>query len=256
MLHALHGRIANLPAHRLVIEADTDANELRVCGVVDECRFHFHKLRLTSTLITRPGEPGVRIVDEVTNLSGNPGQMELLYHVNFGPPLVEPGAKICAAVKQMMPPTLRAVPGLTQWDVYGEPTAGTAEEAYFFELLGDPTGSTRTLLRSAAGDRGVSLRFDVEQLPCFTLWKNAPAREDGFVTGLEPGVNFPNPRSFEERQGRVRDLVPGETARFELAIEAHGDRASVAAAETEIARVQAQQEPQIHKSPQAGWTMV
>ena len=46
MLHALHGRIANLPAHHLVVEADTEANELRVTGVVDECRFHFHKLRL------------------------------------------------------------------------------------------------------------------------------------------------------------------------------------------------------------------
>ena len=72
--YPLHGRIANLPAHRVVVEADAESGELAVTGVVDECRFHFHKLRLTSTLRTRPGEPGVRIIDEVTNLSGQPGR--------------------------------------------------------------------------------------------------------------------------------------------------------------------------------------
>jgi hypothetical protein len=256
MLHSLHGRIANLPAHRLVVEADTEANELRVTGVVDECRFHFHKLRLSSTLITRPGQPGVRIVDEVTNLSGNPGQMELLYHVNFGPPLLEPGSRLCAAVERLMPRDSAAVPGLDRWHIYGEPQAGAAEEAYFFQLLADSAGLTRTLLRNAAGDRGISLRFAVEQLPCFTLWKNAPAREDGFVTGLEPGVNFPNLRSFEERQGRVRSLAPSETVRFELAIEAHAGATSVARAEQQIAELQSRQAPQIHASPQTDWTLV
>ncbi len=91
--YPLHGRIANLPAHRLVVETDAESGELSVTGVVDECRFHFHKLRLTSTLRTRPGEPGVRLFDEVTNLSDAPGEMELIYHTNFGPPLLEPGAR-------------------------------------------------------------------------------------------------------------------------------------------------------------------
>ena len=139
-----------------------------------------------------------------------------------------------------MPRDAAAVPGLERWNIYGEPQAGAAEEAYFFRLLADSAGLTQTLLRNAAGDRGVSLRFAVEQLPCFTLWKNSPAREDGFVTGLEPGVNFPNPRSFEERQGRVRSLAPGETVRFELAIEAHASATSVSRAEQQIAELQSQ----------------
>jgi hypothetical protein len=255
LLHPVHGRIANLPAHRLVVEADAETGELSVTGVVDECRFHFHKLRLKSTLITRPGEPGVRIVDEVTNLSGNPGQMQLLYHINFGPPLLGPGARVSAAVRRMMPRDAGAVGGLSHWSRYGEPQAGAAEECYFFQLLGGADGRTRTLLHNAVGDRGVSLRFSTVQLPCFTLWKNSPAREDGYVTGLEPGANFPNPRSFEERQGRVRQLAPGETARFELAIEAHGDAQSVARAEAEIADLQAASAPEICKSPQPGWTV-
>ena len=74
--YPLHGRIANLPAHRLVVEADAESGELSVTGVVDECRFHFHKLRLTSTLRTRPGESGratIRRSDESFRRAGRNG---------------------------------------------------------------------------------------------------------------------------------------------------------------------------------------
>ena len=94
--HPLHGRIANRPAHWLSVECDPVAGEIRVTGVVDECRFHFQKLRLTSTIRMRADETRVDIVDEVTNLSGAAGEMQLLYHINFGPPLVEPGSRLLA----------------------------------------------------------------------------------------------------------------------------------------------------------------
>jgi galactose mutarotase-like enzyme len=251
--YPLHGRIANLPAHRVVVEADAESGEIAVTGVVDECRFHFHKLRLTSTLRTRPGEPGVRIIDEVTNLSASPGEMQLLYHTNFGPPLLEPGSRVVAPVRRMMPRDAVAVPGVGHWDQFGEPFIGD-EECYFFQLLSDKDNRTHTLLRNAAGDRGVSLRFSTAELPCFTLWKNPRPKQDGYVTGLEPGTNFPNVRSFEAEQGRVRKLRPGETVRFELALEAHGDKASVAEAERAIARLQSLAPPEICDTPQSDWT--
>ena len=43
------------------------------------------------------------------------------------------------------------------------------------------------LLKNKAGDLGSSLRFSLAQMPCFSLWKNTAARDDGYVTGLEPG---------------------------------------------------------------------
>ena len=46
-------------------------------------------------------------------------------------------------------------------------------------------------------------------LPCFTVWKNTAAVEDGYVTGLEPAINFPNFKSFERQQGRVKVLPAG-----------------------------------------------
>ena len=49
----------------------------------------------------------------------------------------------------------------------------------------------------------IALRFNRQELPCFTVWKNTAALEDGYVTGLEPATNFPNFKTFERQQGRV-----------------------------------------------------
>jgi hypothetical protein len=255
LLYPLHGRIANQSAHRLIVEADSDSREIRVTGVVDECRFHFQKLRLTSTLRMRIGEPRFEVIDDVTNLSGSPGEMQLLYHVNFGPPLLSPGSRIVAPVRRLMARDPHSALGASNWSHYCQPQVPAVEEVFFCQLLVDPNDRAEALLTSAAGDRGISLHFHTRELPCFSLWKNSPPESDGYATGLEPATNFPNPRSFESSQGRVRKLAAGETARFELALVVHDSAAAVAQAEQRINKLQAAALPEICEAPQPGWTL-
>ena len=118
----------------------------------------------------------------------------------------------------------------------------------------DGDGQTRVLLRSATGNQGVSLIFNKRQLPYFTLWKNRQAESDGYVTGLEPAINFPNRKSFEKEQGRVAILAPGELRRFEVTIEAHTDAATVAVAETAIAALQQTVAPEVCSEPDPCWS--
>ena len=138
--------------------------------------------------------------------------------------------------------------------VYGPETPGLPEACFFCELLADAEGRTRVLLRSAAADRGVSLKFSKRQLPCFTLWKNRQAAADGYVTGLEPAIDFPNRKSFEKEQGRVAVLAPGESRWFEVTIEAHTDVAAVAAAEYAVATIQGNVVPTILAQPDPHWS--
>jgi len=109
-------------------------------------------------------------------------------------------------------------------------------------------------LRNAAGNRGVTLRFNKTQLPCFTLWKSRQAAVDGYVTGLEPAINFPNARSFEKEKGRVAVLEPGESRTFEITMEVHADAAGVAAAEAAVAEIQKGVEPEILQEPNPEWS--
>jgi hypothetical protein len=252
--YPLHGKIANLPTHKLELAIDDGLGEVSLTGIVDEARFHFQKLRLTSTLTTKVGEAGFSVHDEVTNLSARTGEFQMLYHVNFGPPLLEAGARVVAPVKTLVPRNARAAEGVGQWDRYREPQPGFVEQVYFLELLADPQGATQALLRNADGTLGVGMHFDTRQLPCFTLWKNAAAIADGYVTGLEPGTNFPNPRTYEGGQQRVVTLYPGESRAFDLRFEFLIGATQIESAETAIAALQRSGgAPRLHEQPQPGW---
>jgi hypothetical protein len=251
--YPVHGRIANRPAHRVEVSIDGETGEITVVGEVEETRFHFLKLRMTSSITTKVGEPGFRLRDEILNLSQSPATMQMLYHVNFGRPLLDAGATVLAPAKIIVPRTPHAAEGIRTWDSYAAEQPGFAEQVYFLELLGNADGSTEVLLKNAHATRGVGLRFNSRQLPCFTIWKNTTSTEDGYVTGLEPGTNFPNPRSFEEQHGRVVKLPPGGKTAFDLQLVAHRDEQAVAAAEKAIQELQRGTSPRIFDQPQSDW---
>lgn len=254
LVYPLHGKIANTPAHTVTVTVDTDAGEITVTGVVDEARLFHPKLRLTSTVRCRIGASTIEIDDDVANRSAEPGELELLYHINFGPPLLDAGAKVVLPLRKLAPFGARAAEGVDTWDTYAAETAGFTEQVYFCDLLGDDEDRTRALLRNAHGNLGVSLHFNRRQLPSFTLWKSTQMAADGYVTGLEPGTGFSNPRPFEAEHGRVVQLTPGEKRRFQIRIEPHANAADVAAAEEAIARLQAGSEPEIHRQPIPQWS--
>jgi hypothetical protein len=254
--YGLHGKISNIPAHRVEVAVDGDSGEIRVTGVVDEARLFGPKLRMTSVISTKVGQPGLTIRDTITNFSAEPGELQILYHTNFGPPLAGPGAKVVLPLGRLAPRDAVAVGNLSAWDSYGPYSPGVPEAVFFADLAADANGRTRTLLCNAAGDRGVSLIFDKRQFPCFTLWKNRQGAADGYVTGLEPATNFPNRRSFEQQKGRVAALAPGESRTFELTLEAHPDEAGIRAAQQAIAAIQGGSQPEILAQPAPQWSKI
>ncbi len=253
LTHPLHGRIANRPAHDVELTIDTDKQEMFLRGVVEESRFHFLKLRMTSTITTKFGASSFTVRDEIENFSSTATTMQMLYHINFGLPLLDAGSRVVAPVKTLVPRTPHAASGLKSWDSYSAPQPGYDEMVYFFELNAADDGSTRTLLKNAHATRGVSLAFNKKQLPWFTLWKDTAGEPDGYVTGLEPGTNFPNPRSFETSKDRVVKLAPGQKHVFDITVDIHGSPTEVSAAEAAIAKIQAGRQPKIFDQPQAHW---
>jgi galactose mutarotase-like enzyme len=254
LVYPLHGRIANIPAHKVEVTIDGQSGEIAVSGTVDEARLFGNKLRMVSTVTTRLGRPGMTVTDTITNLSAEQSELELLYHINFGPPLLGPGAKVVLPVAKVAPRDQVAVGNLAEWDTYGLETPGSAEAVFFFDLAADRNGRTQALLRNAAASQGVSLKFNRNQLPCFTLWKNRQAEADGYVTGLEPAINFPNVKSFEKQKGRVAVLQPGESRRFEIALEVHRDAAAVQAAAEAVAKIQQTCTPEVLDRPNPEWS--
>ena len=249
VLYPLHGRIANLPAHRVTAHVDEATGALEVEGEVDESELFFPQLRLRSSYRTTPGSNAVTVRDEITNRHEAPGEFQLLYHWNLGPPHLEEGSRFLAPARVICPKTKRAAEGLDGFDTFGPPEPGFAEQVYLFELHADDDGRTVVLLRNRSGNQGVSLRFSVAQLPAFILWKSTQGLREGYVTGLEPAVNYPNPKPFEKARGRVVPLEAGATYVAETTLEVHDHRDAIAQIEAEIRRLQARGRPTIHPGP-------
>jgi hypothetical protein len=247
----LHGRIANLPAHYVEVRVSLDPPyEISVTGQVDECALFFGRLRLTTTYTTVPGSNRLVIYDAIDNRSSSPAEFELLYHCQLGPPFLEGGSRIVAPIKEMAPQTARAAQGITTFDTYAAPTTGFAEQVYLYELVPDAAGHTLALLYNSSADRGFCLRFSVRQLPCFTVWKCTQSVEEGYVTGLEPATNFPNFKTFERQQGRVRTLPPGGRWSATWSVEVLDTTADVSSVLAEVATLQAQVRAIVHRTPQ------
>lgn len=251
-LLTLHGRIANSPAHLVEVRISLEApHEISVTGEVEEASLFFPQLRLLTTYTTVPGSNRVVIHDVVENRSAQPAEMQLLYHCNLGPPFLGAGSRILVPIKEMAPQTARAAEGIESHESYGGPMVGFAEQVYLYEPLTDRHGRTLAVLAAPGGDKAVALRFGTAELPCFTVWKNSAALEDGYVTGLEPATGFPNFKTMERQRGRVRVLAPGGRWEARWSLEACDDRAGVTALLAEVAVLQAQAKAVVHRTPQA-----
>ncbi len=249
----LHGRVANLPAHHVEVRINLDPpHELMVTGEVQETGLFYPHLALTATYTTVPGSNRLVVHDLVENRGAQPAELEMLYHCNIGPPFLEAGSRAMAPIRELAPRDARAAEGVETYDTYLGPTPGYAEQVYLYDLLADPAGRTLALLYNATADRGLLVRLNRHELPCFTLWKNTAAVEDGYVTGLEPATNYPNFRGFERRQGRVKVLPPGGRWECSWSLEVFDTAAGVTGALAEIARLQARAPAVIHRTPQTG----
>jgi galactose mutarotase-like enzyme len=236
----LHGKIAYLPAQEVeLIVDDKPPHRITLRGRVAERMMFGPNLELKTSISTRPGTNTFRIADEIVNHAAGPAEFQLLYHTNFGPPLLEDGATFVGPVQSIAPRDARAAEGgLDAFARYQGPTQGYVEQVYFMKLYGDERNRTRIMLQNKEQDRAVSMGFNLDALPHMTIWKNTSATADGYVTGLEPGTNYPNARSIERKAGRVPKLDGGASfhAAIDVAIHVGAKRVSAAAQQIEAIR--------------------
>jgi len=246
----LHGKIGNTPASQVeVIVERRPPYRIRIRGRVDETCMHGPKLELWTEILTVPGSNSFQISDKITNRSALEQEFGVLYHANYGRPLMEKGARFVGPIRQVTPINEHSASGISTYNLYRGPTPGFAEQVYCMRLWADRSSRTKVMLRNAAADKAVSMAFSVKQLPFFTLWKNPVALEDGYVTGLEPGTGFSQNRAVERKFGRVPKLAPHQSRVFTVDFALHVGKDQVKAVANEIAQIQGGRETRVDKEP-------
>ena len=238
--YTLHGRAQNIPASTVIVSIEAKApHRITVKGLVKEKTFKFSNLETWAGVSVVPGERAFHVHDELRNLSDYERPYQVIYHANFGAPLLEGGAHFRAAAKEVIPFNDYAKQGLADWQTYLPVTPGFDEMVFNIWPFADANGNTLAMLSNKAETRGVAIGYNVKQLPALSLWKNTDTEADGYVTGIEPGTGFPYNHTIENEQGRIMKIGAGESRSFDVEFRVLGSAVDVQKAVAEIDAIQA-----------------
>ena len=221
----LHGPFDNLPAAQARAYADYEGDDkvLRVCGEVRESEVFGPNrvLRRQLTLDTERNE--LHIKDVVENQGFATSPLMLVYHINFGYPMLDEGARTYYSTADVSPRTEFAAEGMGNFDEMEAPEVGRDEQCYYHTGHGE--GEAFAMLHNEKLGLAAMVRYDSKVFPLLCEWKCMRAGE--YALGLEPTTSGVVNRAEARKNGDLTYLEPGETREFNVTIELTEDAARI-----------------------------
>jgi hypothetical protein len=216
--YGLHGRISNIVADNVCVKSEwqDDAYVMSAEGRMREANLHGENLTLTRRISARLGENCLHIMDRVRNEGFRSQALMLLYHINFGYPLLDAGARFALDSRETQGADALSKAELGTWGEIGGPVGGAPERLYFHKPREDATGLARAIVANLGLELGIELSYRPSQLEYLVQWKQLGEGE--YVLGIEPANCLPVGRREMRNRGGLQYLEPGETRDFELGI--------------------------------------
>ena len=231
----IHGRLSHIPASNVWADAAwrDDDYEMWVQGKARETTAKGENILVDRRIWTRLGESRLFVRDVVTNEGLEPAPHMMLYHFNFGFPLVAEGTAFIAPSTNV---TSFARDGATAVDHtrYAAPIDGFQEQAFFHDMATGEDGFATVVLanREFDGGRGLGLycRYRPTELPNFVQW--VFIRAGMYVTAFEPHYGTMQGRARARATGVLPFLASGEEREynFEVGVLGNNDEIDAMAA--------------------------
>lgn len=230
----LHGRISNQPAEiESIIQPDplNGRMEMSITGKIRETKIFGPSLELRRTISGTLGRASLTIHDEVLNLANTPAPHMILYHFNFGWPLVDEGTDILWKGSWESPRPGDGKKIFSEGNNFRkcppplQQHKATGEEVAFIDATADGDGHCVCGLHNKQLSIAVGLRWRKKQLPWMTNWQHWGEGE--YVTGLEPGTNPPIGQAKARQEEQLIHLSPGETKTYDLHFEVFDNETTI-----------------------------
>ena len=218
--YGLHGSIGHTPGEEICTwgEWKEDTYYMHIRGKI---RYAFPlagHILLERHIWSIFGKNEIHIEDRITNLGADPSPLMLIYHMNFGYPLVGADARFCADAQSVEGTSPLAKETIEQAYVFDMPEAGYKERAYT-HCMNNRNGETRATLYNLKLGLGITLQFSAASLPRLSLWKHLCS--GNYLAALEPMNCPPIGREKNRKQGTLPVLKAGESCNYSVTVTVH-----------------------------------
>lgn len=213
--YPMHGRMRTTPAEHVCRDSfwDGDRYILRVSGEMREAELFGENMVLRREVRSCYGERVIEIHDEITNEGFRPEPMMLMYHCNFGYPLLDQGTELILPSLAIEPRDKISALHTAEWETMPLPTDCAEECVYIHTLASNKNGNTFAAIVNLALGIGVRIDFNKNDFPWFMQWKSTASGD--YVMGLEPSNSCVYGRRFHEEHNDLPMLAPQKTKKIQ-----------------------------------------
>ena len=174
-----HGRTSHVPAKNFGTNTfwDGDNYVLRAAGEIHQTKMFSRHLSIRRTIETGLNDKVIKLHDVITNFEAEDEPYMLLYHFNFGYPLLSADSRVVTSKAAVSPLNDMSHDPCNMM----EPVDGRGEELYFYTDLGDRACG---VIYNETLELGAYIAWDTKNLPNFLEWKNMKSHD--YVLGIEP----------------------------------------------------------------------
>jgi hypothetical protein len=217
----LHGRISNTPAYDISVYSEWEKDEfiMKLRGKMRESILYGENIVITREIISKLGEKKLYIKDIIENCGFKEEPLMLLYHCNFGYPIVSEDTELFLPEGDVIPRDDKAKRMLERYKIFESPTNNYPEIVFYHDLKMNESGKMYACLYNKTLEKnglGAYVKFNKNQLPNLTEWKQMG--EGDYVVALEPGTWYPEPRAKVRKEGNLLFIQPSEKKKVEIEI--------------------------------------
>jgi len=215
----LHGRISNIEADEVCAYGEWIKEDyfIKTSGKVFQNQVLGENISLTREISMKLGENKIFINDVIENFGFESQPFMIIYHMNFGFPLVGKDTKLYVTAKSTEGANDHAEQCKDEYNMFSSPINGIEESVFYHKCYGDNKNFGHSTLINEKHKIGVSLSFNLNELENLNEWKMMG--QGDYVVAMEPS-NCKTLGRFKEREkGQLKYIQPGETKHISIIVE-------------------------------------
>lgn len=214
----MHGLVSNTIAENTAARQVYEQEELvlKVSGKVREARLFGENMVMEReiTMFTESNRLG--IVDTVQNLGCTRQPLMMLYHMNFGYPMLDNETRVYFSANKVEPQSEEARRGMERYHIMEEPQDSYAEQCFYHRTQPDSKISFAIVFNEKL-KMAVKISYNPLECPILCQWKSMQSGD--YALGIEPTTCGTKGRKKAREEGILRYVEANETYSYHIMVE-------------------------------------